>query len=111
MPSRKSSRKKSRRGSKLKLVKVVKSPKRDKKYRAVFETDGRVKNIDFGAATYSDYNIHKDPERRQRYLKRHKSRENWNKPDTPGSLSAHLLWGDSTSLRKNITSFKKRFNL
>ena len=95
----------------LKLVKIVKSPKREKKYRAVFSRDGRIKNVDFGASGYEDYLSHHDKERRERYKNRHRKRENWNKPDTAGSLSLHILWGESTSFRENVSKFKKRFHL
>lgn len=95
----------------LKLVKITKSPKKEKKYRAVFSRDGRVKNVDFGASGYEDYLSHHDKERRERYKNRHRKRENWNKPDTPGSLSLHILWGESTSFRENVSKFKKRFHL
>ena len=59
----------------------------------------------------SDYTIHHDKERRQRYKNRHKVRENWNDYKSAGSLSLYILWGESTSLRENIRLFKKRFNL
>ena len=95
----------------LKLISISKSPKKEKKYRAVFSRDGRIKNVDFGASGYEDYLSHHDKERRERYKNRHRKRENWNKPDTAGSLSLHILWGESTSFRENVSKFKKRFNL
>lgn len=94
----------------MKLKNVRKSGKKDKKYVATF-TNGKEKEIHFGAKGYSDYTIHKDAERRKRYLQRHKANEDWSKPDTAGSLSKHLLWGETTSLKKNIEKFKKKFNL
>jgi hypothetical protein len=92
---------------KLKLVKIVKSPKPEKKYRAHF-SDGT--HTDFGAKGMSDFTKHKDPERKKRYMTRHKSRENWNSPKTPGSLSRWILWNKDT-LRKSIADYKKRFKL
>jgi hypothetical protein len=81
------------------------------KYTAVFEKeDGRTKTTHFGASGMSDYTIHKDAERRQRYLDRHRG-ENWDDPTTAGSLSKHLLWGDSTSFRENLRNFKNKFHL
>ena len=53
----------------------------------------------------------KDKAQRKRYLDRHRDRENWNVPDTAGSLSARILWGPSTSKRENIRLFKNKFNL
>lgn len=81
------------------------------KYTAVFDKDGREKTVHFGAKGMSDYTQHHDPERRARYLKRHRARESWNQPDTAGSLSRHILWGDSTSLAQNIASFRRRFGI
>lgn len=95
----------------LKLISIKKSPKKDKKYVATFSRNGRIKQTHFGASGYSDYNKHADKSRRQRYIKRHKSRENWNDPTSAGSLSYHLLWGPTTSFRSNVSSFKRKFHL
>ena len=88
-----------------------------KKMQAVFfekGKDGKMKKkktVAFGSAGMSDYTINKDKARRQRYLDRHRKRENWNNPMSAGSLSKWILWGDSTSKQANIRAFKKRFNL
>jgi hypothetical protein len=102
-----SKRSKSRSKGKLKLIKIVPSHRKEKKYDAHF-SDGRV--IPFGAAGMSDYTIHKDWERMQRYNARHKSRENWNDPQTPGALSKWVLW-NKPSFRDSVADFKRRFNL
>jgi hypothetical protein len=96
--------------NKLKLVKITKSPKADKKYRAVFIKNGREKNVDFGASGYSDYIHHKDPERKKRYENRHRSRENWRDPTTAGALSRYILW-NKPSFRASVSDYKRRFNL
>lgn len=86
---------------------LIKSPNADKKYRAIF-ADG--KKVDFGATGYTDYTQPPhDKERRERYLTRHRGNEQWGNPRTAGSLSRHLLWGDSTSLQQNLASFKRKF--
>lgn len=96
----------------MKLIKIVESEKPEKKLKAVFETDsGRTKTVHFGARGMDDYTITKDKEQRARYIKRHSANENFNKPDTAGALSRHILWGESTSRQTNIASFKRRFNL
>jgi hypothetical protein len=97
---------------KLKLLKIIKSDKPDKKYAAYF-SDGTVTH--FGAKGYQNYGgvgeeRHLSEERKKRYLARHKNRENWNDPKTPGSLSRWILWHTS-SFRENVREFKKRFNL
>ena len=54
--------------------------------------------IHFGAAGYSDYTIHKDPLRLQRYNKRHSRNENWTKSgiSSAGFWSKWLLWSKPT---------------
>ena len=94
----------------MKLDSVKKSDRKGKKYVATF-TNGKTKAVHFGATGYEDFTTHKDPKRKELYLKRHKKNESWNEPTTAGSLSKHLLWGQSTSLKKNIQMFKKKFNL
>jgi hypothetical protein len=88
----------------------------DKKHKlvAVFENKEtkRKRTVHFGQYGADDYTLKKDKEQRAKYLERHgRGRENWNDPVSKGSLSRHLLWGDSTSLQKNISDFKKRFKL
>ena len=73
-------------------VLLQKSPKKDKKFRVTLE-DG--KKVDFGGKGYSDFTIHKDPERMKRYLSRHgRGNETWTKDgrDTAGFWSRWLLW-------------------
>ena len=52
-------------------VKVIISPNRKKKFRAILE-DGRT--VDFGASGYSDYTKHKTPSRMRSYVLRHGGR-------------------------------------
>ena len=92
-------------------MKVIKSPKADKKWRAVFSIDGKEKTTDFGQSGATDYLISKDKERRERYRVRHKKDLKTNDPTRAGYLSYHILWGDSTSIKKNIADYKKRFDL
>ena len=96
----------------VKLLKVKKSENPKYKYTAFFLSDkGRQKKTNFGARGMSDYTIHKDKERRERYRARHKKDLKTNDPTRAGYLSYYLLWGDSTSLKENISKYKKRFNL
>jgi len=78
---------------------------------AVFQNKktGREKTTYFGAAGMSDYTINKDKERRQRYRDRHSKDLETGDPTRAGYLSYYILWGDSTSVRENIASFKNRF--
>jgi len=95
----------------VKLLRVIKSPKEGKKWRAVFMSDtGREKNVDFGAAGMDDYTLTHDKEQRERYRTRHK-KDLTGDPTKAGYLSYYILWGDSISMAKNISDFKKRFGL
>lgn len=79
--------------------------------KATFTNDDREYSVKFGAVGYSDFTIHKDEARKQRYLDRHKGMgENWNKPDTAGALARWVLWNKPT-LKASIDDFKQRFNL
>jgi hypothetical protein len=94
------------------LVKIVKSTKSGKKMMAVFKNKktGRTKTIHFGATGYEDYTTHKDDERKNRYIERHKDKENWGDPMTAGTLSRYILW-NKTSLSESIADYKRKFNL
>ena len=58
------------------------------------------KKIYFGAYGMSDFTINKDPERKERYIERHKKNElkYWNKSgiDTASFWSRFLLWNKPT---------------
>ena len=90
---------------------VKKSEKPKKKYVAIFtdSENGRTKSTYFGQEGATDYILSKDKDRRSRYRSRHKKDLQTNDPTRAGYLSYYLLWGDSTSLRTNITNYKKRF--
>jgi len=93
-------------------VVIKKSTKPEKKLMAVFTLENdKKKTVHFGQAGAPDYTITKDKEQRARYIKRHRNNENWNSPMTAGSLAKHILWGAFTSKEKNISAFKRRFNL
>ena len=96
----------------MKLLDVIKSPKENKKWRAVFQSDtGRFKNIDFGSSGMDDYLLTGDKEQRDRYRKRHAKDLQTNDPTRAGYLSYYLLWGDYSSLRSNVAAYRKKFNL
>ena len=96
----------------MKLLDVRKSNRSDKKLVAEFQTEkGGTKKVHFGGKGYSDYTTNKDDQLRKNYIQRHRKNENWNDPTTAGSLSRHLLWGNSTSLQQNLKAFKKKFKL
>ena len=96
-------------------VDISKSKVKGKKLTAVFTWDcpnkkKTKKTIHFGAEGMSDFTIHKDTKRKERYLARHRKREDWNNPKTAGALSRWILWNKPT-LDGSIKDFKKRFKL
>jgi hypothetical protein len=89
-------------------MQIVISPsnKPDKKFEA--RIDGK-KSIHFGSKGMSDFTIHKDPERKERYLQRHKGMgEDWSNPLTAGFYATNLLW-NKPSLTESIRDTNRRF--
>ena len=91
-------------------VVIKKSTNPKKKLMAIFSSkdNNRTKTVHFGASGYSDFPSHKDTQRKERYLTRHRATENWNDPKTAGALSRWILW-NKTSLAASISDYKKRF--
>ena len=89
-------------------VVLKKSKQKNKKYAVVVDK----KTINFGAEGYEDYTTHKDEHRKERYEKRHKPTENWNKSgiETPGFWAKHILWNKST-LGDSIKDTGKKFGI
>ena len=88
-------------------VVITKSKKPDKKYNA--RIDGS-KTVSFGQKGASDFTKHKDKDRKNRYVDRHKAREDWNASGakTAGFYSKHVLWNKPT-LKASIDDINKRF--
>ena len=88
---------------------IKKSSKDDKNYDAIIQQEnGRSKTISFGSAGMSDYTIHQNTERKQRYLNRHKKNEDWNDYETAGFYATRLLW-NKPSLRESINDTNAKF--
>ena len=91
-------------------VEVLLRPSRrpEKKYDALL--CGRT--VSFGARGMSDYTLHRDPERRSRYLQRHERREDWTRAGlkTAGFWSRWLLW-NQPSLEASRRHMERRFCL
>ena len=84
-----------------------------KKYKVtIIKNDGTKKTVQFGAKGYSDFTKHKDNDRKERYLSRHKKNENWAKSgiSTAGFWSRWLLW-NKPSISASLTDIKKRFSI
>lgn len=94
----------------IKLLEFKESTRPNKKYMVVLEDDNKKRTVHFGAKGASDYTIHKDDERKKRYLDRHRKNENWNDPFTAGALSRWILWNKKT-LDASLKDFIKRFRI
>lgn len=92
----------------METIYLAKSDRDGKKY--MVDVDGKV--VHFGAEGYEDYTTHKDPERKKRYITRHKNKENWNKSGikTAGFWSRWLLWGEPT-ISASIKAIENKFNV
>ena len=87
---------------------LQKSNRKDKKFKVIIGT----KIIHFGAKGYSDYTIHKDKDRKKRYLLRHKPREKWGKSGikTAGFWSRWILWNKPTII-ESVKYLEKKFKI
>ena len=87
------------------LISASESPK--KKYDVVTP---ECKVIRFGDSQYEDYTTHKDKARKELYLARHKSRENWEDLNKAGTWSRYLLWNKPT-LKGSIRDMEQKFKI
>jgi len=108
----------------MKLISIVPSTRKGKKYKATFELDKeRSITTHFGASGYRDYTLMSDPKSkfyikdvkerlkvRDAYIKRHQKREDFNKPLTAGALSKWILWTEP-NINTAIKNFKRKFSL
>ena len=83
------------------------------KFTAQFP-DGSV--VNFGRRGYSDYTKHHDKERMERYLTRHRKRENWTRSGakTAGFWSRWILWSEpnfQAALRKTQKVLRRKIVL
>ena len=80
-----------------------------KKYEITFEKNGKIYTRKFGSAGMSDFTIHKDKERRERYISRHKKDLKTGDPMRAGYLSMYILW-NKPSLKSSLADYKRRLN-
>ena len=95
--------------TKIKLIKITKLKKGPKKYEAEFKKGNKIIKRKFGAKGMSDFTIHKDTKRRDRYIKRHKKDLKTNDPTRPGYLSMYILWNKKT-FKASLADYKRRLN-
>lgn len=89
------------------MYRLSKSSSKTKKYDVITPDD---KLIRFGQDSASDFTIHKDEVRKQRYLDRHEANEDWTNLNSAGAWSRWILWNKPT-IRSSIKDMEKRFNI
>lgn len=97
----------------VKLVSVTPSDKPDKKLHVKLESDsGREKNLHIGAKGMDDFTKTHDEAQKQRYIERHRAREDWRLSGlmTSGFWSRWLLW-NKPSLSASVQDVKRRFGV
>jgi hypothetical protein len=109
----------------VKLLKIIPSDVKGKKYSAYFLLDEKTKKekkVNFGSAGMRDFTLIndkkskfyiKDKNEREKVKKAYQTRhakDRINDPLTPGSLSWHVLWSEPT-LAGAIARFKNKFKL
>ena len=85
------------------------STRGDKKWR-IRTPQGKL--IHFGARGYEDYTMHKDERRKENYISRHASREDWSPSgiNTAGFWSRWLLW-NKESLEDSMDDIERNFGI
>ena len=107
----------------MKLLRIVPSSNKSKKYDAIFMIDDKEKKVSFGAKNYRDNTLINNKNSKfylpkildrnvvkASYRRRHIKDLKTNDPTRPGYLSYYLLWNKKT-LASSIKDYKKRFKL
>ncbi len=92
----------------MRFVSLKKSNKPNKKLVITFTEPDLT--IHFGSKNSSTFLDYYDKVKRSNYLKRHKVNEDWNQVNA-GSLSAYILWGDTSDLYKNLINYLDKFKI
>ena len=89
---------------------IIKSSRKNKKYDLLDNDKKYI--LSYGDSRYSDYTIHKDDARKQRYIDRHRKNEDWSKSGiyTAGWWSRWTIWHLKT-LEASIRDINKKFNI
>ena len=92
----------------MKFENLTSSKRKNKRFKIVFSEPKKI--IHFGQRGGNTYIDHQDDLKRENYLKRHMVNEDWSEVNA-GSLSAFLLWGASSDLRTNLTSYLRKYGI
>lgn len=94
----------------IQLLSIKKLKGDKKKYEAFFLVNGTEKSQKFGANGMSDYTIHKDIDRRNRYISRHLKDLDTGDPTRAGYLSMFILW-NKPSFSASVKDYKTRLSI
>ncbi len=96
-------------------IKIVPAQEKTKKrYTAIFRLHRGgpiIKITNFGQRGATTYIDGADKKTRAAFRARHKRDLDTKDFKRAGYLSYHLLWGEHTSLKKNIEDYRRKFNL
>ena len=81
------------------------SEKPGKKFTAIIDNK---KSVNFGDKKYEDFTMHKDNERKNRYINRHKKNEQWDNPHTPGFYSRWITW-EKPTIKEAVANVNNKF--
>lgn len=92
-------------------ITLIKLVDHKKKYKVVIKdrVDNTKKTVSFGASSYEHYIIHKNKDRKNKYILRHQKNEDWNDIYSAGFWSRWLLWNKKT-LQASIKYIEKENN-
>ena len=84
---------------------ITPSDRKDKKFMARIDDK---KSVHFGDKRYEDYTMHKNNDRKERYIKRHQKNEQWNDIYTAGFWSRWLTW-EKPTLNEAVKNINNKF--
>eukprot|EP00965_Chrysotila_dentata_P009633 313428-Pleurochrysis_carterae.AAC.1 len=95
----------------VQLLSIKRSSVNPYKYTAILRlSSGSLKTTHFGHRDYEDYTLHKDLERRERYMRRHQKDLETGDPTRAGFLSMFILWNKPT-LEGSIRDYIRRLRV
>ena len=94
----------------IQLLSIKKLKGDKKKYEAFFIVNGKKSSQKFGAEGMSDYTLHKDIIRRNRYIARHLKDLETGDPTRAGYLSMFVLW-NKPSFGASVRDYKTRLRI
>jgi hypothetical protein len=96
----------------MKIVKIIKSPRKNKRFRVYTDDE---KHYDFGLSGASTYIDHHDIRKRDNYRNRHLGNTREYElistlTPSPALFAYYVLWGDFTNIKDNINMLNNIFD-